>query len=510
MGNRYSLDQVNCNNCWNILVVDDDRYVHILIKEILKDFTFSGKSFNVLSANSSIEALDVLYNSEDIALVLLDIFLEEETSGLKLSKYIREVLKNSATRIVLMTSRKSQKLEEAILNYDINGYEDKTDLLSNKLRTVVTSALGSYKDILHINNNKKVMEQTVMSSSSLLAADSLENFITSTLIHMNSIVNLGQWKEDIVNGFAALRSFDERAFSIVTAYGKYENNIGKMIMETTPKEEFELVRQAYRKKDYIINENLFISYYYSSSGVEGIIYLEIHDNIEHLDLDLLDIFNNNVLAAFENLCLNKEIEKTQKEILYLLGEITEVRSEETGNHVKRVSEYSKILARNYGLSKREIMLVSMGSPIHDIGKIAIPDNILLKPGKLTSEEFDIVKTHTTIGYNLLKYSNRDILKTAAIVAHEHHERYDGKGYPRKLKGEDIHIFGRIVAVADVFDALGSPRVYKKPWAMEDILHYFHQERGKHFDPVLVDILFESIDEFLDIRDRYTDEKASVI
>lgn len=116
----------------------------------------------------------------------------------------------------------------------------------------------------------------------------------------------------------------------------------------------------------------------------------------------------------------------------------------------------------------------------------------------------------TIGYNLLKSSNRDILKSAAIIAHEHHERYDGKGYPQGLKGEEIHIYGRIVCVADVFDALGSPRVYKKAWAIDDILHYFHQEKGKHFDPDLVDILFDNLDEFIRIKEKYSDQAESEI
>ena len=156
------------------------------------------------------------------------------------------------------------------------------------------------------------------------------------------------------------------------------------------------------------------------------------------------------------------------------------------------------------------MLLTHASPIHDIGKVAVPDNILLKPGKLTSEEFNIVKTHTTIGYNLLKNSKREILKAAAIVAHEHHERYDGKGYPRGLKGEEIHIYGRIAAIADVFDALGSPRVYKKAWVINDILKYFKEESGKHFDPKLVDILFDNLDKFLEIKEKYSDENAKVI
>ena len=157
-------------------------------------------------------------------------------------------------------------------------------------------------------------------------------------------------------------------------------------------------------------------------------------------MEILTIFHRNISAAFESLCLNKEIEETQREILYLLGEVTEARSEETGNHVKRVSKYSQILAEKYGLPKRDVMLITMASPIHDVGKVAIPDEILKKPGKLTPEEYEIVKTHTTVGYNLLKGSNRDLLKSAAIIAHEHHERYDGKGYQGALKEMKPHIW----------------------------------------------------------------------
>lgn len=510
--NKCSLDEMDCKDCWNILVVDDDHYVHVLIKEMLKDFRFEGKSFKVLSAHTCIEALDIITNRRDIALVLLDIFMEEDDSGLKLTKYIREVIGNSATRIVLMTNRgNSQLKEDAILNYDINGYGDKTDLFPGKFYAVIISALRSYRDILHINNNKKIMEQVVKSSSRLFKADSLENFITSTLCSLSSIINLCKEGDKCnTDGLAALRFFDEKAFRIISGFGKYADSKGKKIMDTISEEDFQLVRQAYGEKDHIITESTYTSYYHSSSEAEGIVFLEIKEGLNHIDRELLSIFNKNILAAFESLCLNKEIEKTQKEILYLLGEVTEARSEETGNHVKRVSEYCRILAEKYGLSKRETMLITMAAPIHDIGKVAIPDKILMKPGKLTPEEFDIVKTHTTIGYNILKNSNRDILKSAAIIAHQHHERYNGKGYPRGLKGEEIHIFGRIAAVADVFDALGSPRVYKKPWVIEDILNYFRQEKGKHFDPVLVDILFDNLDEFLEIKEKYRDEASPQI
>lgn len=500
--------QIWHSDYWKILVIDGDNFVHIMIKELLKDFKLEDKPISILSAYSANEALKLLSENRDIALVILDQFLGKESTGLKLTKYIREVIDNSAVRIVLMTDKGSSKLqEEGILNYDINGCEEKTELLTKKLHTVVVSSLRSYRDIVHINNNRIAMEQVVASSSNLFETDSIHQFISSTFCHLSQLVNICKDnKKCITNGIAAIRSLDEKAFSVVAGFGKYRNCVGRAIMDSLPIEDFMMVKKAYRVKDQIISKDKYASYYGSSSGIEGIIFFEITGNLNHIDMEILTIFHRNISAAFESLCLNKEIEETQREILYLLGEVTEARSEETGNHVKRVSKYSQILAEKYGLPKRDVMLITMASPIHDVGKVAIPDEILKKPGKLTPEEYEIVKTHTTVGYNLLKGSNRDLLKSAAIIAHEHHERYDGKGYPRGLKGDEIHIFGRIVGVADVFDALGSQRVYKKPWVLNDILNYFREERGKHFDPDLVDILFDNLDEFLKVKEQYSDEE----
>jgi response regulator RpfG family c-di-GMP phosphodiesterase len=202
--------------------------------------------------------------------------------------------------------------------------------------------------------------------------------------------------------------------------------------------------------------------------------------------------------------LSDEIINTQKEIIYTMGEIAETRSKETGNHVKRVAEYSKILALKLGISDDEAEMLKLASPMHDIGKVGIPDNILNKPGKLTPEEFEIMKTHAQLGFDMLKHSSKAILQTAAIVSNEHHEKYNGKGYPRGLKGDDIHIFARITAVADVFDALGSHRVYKKAWEDEKIFELFNSEKGEHFDPKVIDAFFENIEEIKQIREQFKD------
>jgi len=208
--------------------------------------------------------------------------------------------------------------------------------------------------------------------------------------------------------------------------------------------------------------------------------------------------------TLESALLTHEIEETQKEIIFTMGEIGESRSKETGNHVKRVAEYSYLLAQRCGLSEEQSEILRMASPMHDIGKVAIPDAILKKPGKLTNEEFDTMKTHTSVGFNLLKGSKRQILKAAAIVAGQHHEKWNGKGYPNGYVGEKTHIFGRITAIADVFDALGSDRCYKKAWDLDRIINLFKDERGQHFDPILIDVFIENLPDILVIRDSYTD------
>ena len=202
--------------------------------------------------------------------------------------------------------------------------------------------------------------------------------------------------------------------------------------------------------------------------------------------------------------LTDEIQITQKEVVYTMGAIGESRSKETANHVKRVAAYSKLLALEYGLGEEEAEMLKQASPMHDIGKVAIPDAILNKPGRLDDKEREIMNTHATLGYEMLHHSERPLLKVAADLAYGHHEKWDGSGYPNALQGEEISIYARITALADVFDALGSERCYKKAWKLEDILTLFQEESGKHFEPKLVEIFFANLDKFVAIREEFSD------
>ncbi|MDO8842747.1 MAG: PAS domain S-box protein [Methylicorpusculum sp.] len=206
----------------------------------------------------------------------------------------------------------------------------------------------------------------------------------------------------------------------------------------------------------------------------------------------------------DSIRLNREIMDTQKELLYVMGEVVENRSQETGMHVKRVAELSKFIALKYGLTEQHSEMIKIASPMHDVGKVGISDHILHKPGKLTEEEFKVMKTHAQLGYNLLKKLDKPLIKMAANIAYHHHEHFDGSGYPNGLSGEEISIEGKIVALVDVFDALSSERAYKKPWPHDAILDYIETQRGKQFEPVLVDIMLDNMDDILALRNLYKD------
>ncbi|MBR7117745.1 MAG: PAS domain S-box protein [Helicobacteraceae bacterium] len=219
------------------------------------------------------------------------------------------------------------------------------------------------------------------------------------------------------------------------------------------------------------------------------------------DIEFIGILHN-VTEIFE---MQEELINVQKEVIYAMGSISEGRSRETGNHVKRVAEYSYLLAKLYGLDEEQAKLLKIASPMHDIGKLAIPDAILNKPGKLTDEEFNIMKTHAQQGCDMLRFSDRDILKASAEIALTHHEWWNGCGYPNKLSGEDIPLFGRITAVADVFDALSHDRCYKKAWPIEDVVEHMLKLRDVQFQGKLVDLLVENLDKFIKIKDEFVDK-----
>ena len=200
-----------------------------------------------------------------------------------------------------------------------------------------------------------------------------------------------------------------------------------------------------------------------------------------------------------------ELLETRLEIIRRLGRAAEYRDNETGMHVLRMSHMTRLLAQAYGMPEGRTELLFQASPMHDVGKIGIPDHILLKPGKLTPDEWETIKRHTTIGAEIIGDHESDIIVLARVVALRHHERWDGTGYPSGLKGTDIPIEARIVALADVFDALLSVRPYKAAWSLDDALKHIFSQRALHFDPEVIDAFVQVLPDCLRVRETYRDD-----
>ncbi len=201
-----------------------------------------------------------------------------------------------------------------------------------------------------------------------------------------------------------------------------------------------------------------------------------------------------------------EIVQRERETVFRLSKAAEYRDPETGTHILRMAHYSELIAKGLNLPKEQQELLLEAAPLHDIGKVGIADAILLKPGRLTVEEFEVMKQHALFGYDILKGSDSNVLQNGAAIALGHHEKFDGSGYPHGVLGEAIPIFSRIVAVADVFDALTSERPYKKAWSLESASEFIQAGSGTHFDPQCVASFFSQWQEVLDIRQRFHDEK----
>jgi len=481
------------NERWKILIVDDEPEVHTITKIVLKEFIFEHKKLEFISAFSGKEALGKLKEHDDIAIILLDVVMETDDAGLIVSQKIRNDLNNYRVRIILRTGQPGVAPEKnIILNYDINDYKEKTELTSTKLYSTIITALRSYRDLSIIEQNKIGLKKIISASRTIFKIHSLNLFVEGVLTQLVSILNLSHDPIHIKanDAFFAIHNEEKNEFEILTTIGKFRNKDKFKIM--SPNVINHLNKAIISKKSFF-NDDIYIGFFDASNHNNLFLYIEGCSKLDQQDKDFIDIFSNDILIAYENIHLHNEIIETQKELISRLGSVVENRSKEVAHHVNRVAKVSYILAIGYGLSKEEASKIEMASPMHDIGKVAITDNILLKPSALTKEEFEIMKNHSNIGYNILKSGKREILHTASIIAHEHHEKWDGTGYPQGLKGEDIHIYGRITAIADVFDALTYERVYKDAWPVQKAFDFIKDGRGKHFDPKLVDIFFENID-----------------
>lgn len=489
---------------WKILVVDDDESVHQVTRLALRDFLFAGRRLTIRHAYTANEARETLAREHDFALAIIDVVMEEEHAGLRLVSQIRQELGNTFLRIILRTGQPGQAPERFVIqNYDINDYKEKAELTADKLYSAVYTGLRSYRDIIALDHNRRGLEQVIESSANVFRISALPHFASGVLEQLTALLFLdvdALYADSIVSANAA----DPSQMRVVAASGSYVSQIGQPLSELVPSETGKVICEVVRNRRQLADSCHYVGIFETDNGELAALLVSGHEKLDEDKRRLIDLFCRNVSIAHTNLLLREDIDATQKELIYLLSEAVETRSPETGYHVRRVAEYAYALAKAAGLSERDCELLQRAMPLHDLGKLGVPDAVLHKRGKLDADELAEMRRHPALGHRILAKSERQILRVAAIIASQHHEKWDGSGYPLGLKGEEIHIFGRIGALADVFDALGSHRSYKSSWPIEDVLRFLRDGSGSHFDPGLVETFLANIETMLEIRSRYLD------
>jgi len=488
---------------WKVLLVDDEPDIHDITKLTLSRFRLDGRALAFVHAYSGAEAREVLAREKDIALVFLDVVMEREDSGLEVARWMRQELGNQFTRIVLRTGQPGQAPEErVIVDYDINDYKEKTELDRTKLFTTTFAALRAYRDIMKVEDARRVqqnyregLERVIAASGHLFRQRSLKDFASGLLQQVVALLRLEQSMLLRVTGA-----------SVITGESQYEvlARIGEAGIEDIGPELVAQLDEARHNRISKLHGDTYVGYFPNNSGKASLLVLKGVEEISEIDVQLLDVFCSGVAIAFDNILLNQEITDTQAELILRLGDVVESRSNEAGNHVRRMAQVCHMLAQASGMPDDETAVLMHAAPMHDVGKIATPDAVLLKPGRLTPDEWEIMKQHPTVGLQILDGSQRPILKAAAVIAHQHHEKWDGSGYPQGLKGEQIHPYARIVAVADVFDALTHARCYKEAWPIDQVRDYLREVAGKHLDPRYVELLIQNIDKAEEVNRLWPD------
>ena len=488
---------------WRILVIDDDESVHQVTKLVLADAEIEHRQLEIISAFSSKEAKDILLKDDSFCMAFVDVVMETDHAGLELVQWIREDLKNQAIRLILRTGQAGAAPEARVIkDFDINDYKEKTDFTANKMITTVYASIRAYRDIMTIQRSLDAFKKLIEATHDLLKINQLKKFGSAALNHLLALMNV-----DSSALYIARTQVDyaqKATSSIIACTGKYVCESDSLEDSDISEQVKSRILKVFTDKAHYRDETCFVGFYRASNNAASVLYIEFEDDDEHFKANLAELFATNVALILESLTKQQEIEKTQKELLFIVGEAVEARSKETGSHVRRVAIICEMLAKKMGLDEDFVEAIRLAAPLHDLGKIAIPEHILHNPGKLAGEDWRIMQSHAQIGADILDKSTVSVAKLAARLANSHHENWDGTGYPEGLKGTAIPVEARIMAVADVFDALGAKRCYKEAWPDDEIKDFLLSERNKKFEDEIVDILIAHFDEFLQVRIDFPD------
>lgn len=350
---------------------------------------------------------------------------------------------------------------------------------------------------------KDGLQEVINASKELFDNHALEQFARGILLQLSTLLGIEH------GTFLARIDHDEDTFHhvdsmILAATGHFENRTADQALKLLVSADPDNINAVLHGGGESFKDDYFIGVYQSKLKTKYLLFMKGLKDIDEEGRLLIRDFGNNISIACDNQAMFVELSATQRETLQSVGEAIATVDRDAGNHGKRIALICKILGEAAGLDNHEIKLIYRAAPMHDVGKINVPREILDKPGTLDPDEWQVMQDHTKTGFDLLMSSEMEILEAAAVVAKTHHENWDGSGYPDGLKGEEIPIFGRIAAIADVFDSLVSHRCYREPWPIEEAFEYLVAQRGNKFDPKLIDVALAVKKQLLNIEDRYPD------
>ena len=496
---------------WKILVVDGAVEVHTATGFALQGVRVMDQPIELFHAYSADDAMQFFQKNSDIAIVIIDMVMESPNAGIELVQYIRTVLSNQKTRLVILTDQPGNFPGiNAVSDYDIDDYHDKRNVTGDTLLTIVHGRLRAYRDLCTIEAQRNALNRILGATANDQNTQSMNELAVSVLDQLKTLLDVPSPElyclvkptntDPNARGPSPHAKEDLRDALIYNSVGP-KRHASEIVLHR--------MRHVLETRSSLHFDDAFVAFNCGRDMThDNILYVRHGTQLGYMGKQFLELYTQSVAITFENINLHNNLQDAQKELVYLLGEAVEARSKETGAHVKRVAICSGKLAAMVGLPPATVNLITLASPLHDIGKVAIPDNILHKPGKLEAHEWDIMKRHAEYGRDILLKSKNQVTQMGARIAYTHHERWDGTGYPQGLKGETIPIEGRITALVDVFDALGSRRSYKEAWDEEQIKVALLQGKGEHFDPDLVDLFLDNLSTFQAVREEFPDGIAS--
>jgi response regulator RpfG family c-di-GMP phosphodiesterase len=474
---------------WQVLIVDDDTAVHEVTRLVMSDFVMDGRPLQFTHCYSAAEARTTLAARNDIALILLDVVMESDQAGLDLVRHIRNELQNLQVRIVLRTGQPGQAPEEQVIrDYDINDYKEKTDLTRRKLITVFYAGLRAYRDLMRIEHARLGLRRSIEAICEVSESRSLRSFASAVLDQVNYLLDLrgeGLCASCTTAYTANAHGGHIKVLAATQAYAGLlmDEQVGNL--SAVVREAFD---RALREKASFHGANCYVGYYRTKAGSESIIYMEFPQPISEQAKELLEILSHNIAITYDGLLLQEAIHTAQRNTISILGGAIETRSQQPSPHWQHVGDIAALLGQKCGFDEHEVAMLRLAASLHDVGKACIDGKILTKPGTLTQEEWQAVRQHSQAGHDLLANSSCEMHTLAATIAQDHHERWDGTGYPQGLAGENISLAGRIVAIADVVDSLVTANSYRPARTLDEALQYVESQRGAHFDPAIAALL----------------------